>query len=181
MATDRDKHANVLDNRFNRVAFRVRAGTPDRFEALCAYITLREKEADPGIGDFFRFAHLLAVRKEVPLFADRDPGAEAIESRARESSPARRIAEAYATSRENNEDLATAYARREVRWIEGCLSAQPGWADVLDGFSQMKDGLVDHLVRHHRAVYLKMEEAQRVRKDRVDQAALICEEIPANL
>jgi len=180
MATDRDKHANVLDNRFNKHAFRIRTRTPDRFEELCKYITSREREADPNIADLFRFAHLLAVRKEVPLFADRDPGLDAIEARARETSPARRIAEAYASLRETGEDLATAYARREVRWVEGCIEGQSDWPDARESFLEMRDELVEHLATHHRAAFLGMEQAQRSRQEPASQRDIINEEIPAN-
>jgi hypothetical protein len=181
MATDRDRTARVLDKRFNEIAFRIRTATPDAANELCEYILRRDKEADPRIGEFFRLAHRLSVRNEVPLFADRDPSAAAIESRARESTPAQRLAAAYNDVKDSGDDLARAYAQRQIRWVEGCLHSQSDWPDARDSFAVLKTEAIEMLAARHRALFLRIEPLPRRRKSEVDQSALVNEGFPASL
>lgn len=180
MATDRDRTARVLDKRFNKIAFRIRTATPDAASELCEYILMREREADPRIGELFRMAHRLSVRNEVPLFSDHDPGAAAIESRARESTPARRLAAAYDDLKDSADDLALAYAKRGIRWIEGCLNSQSDWPDARDSFALLKAQAADLLATRHRAIFLRIEPLPQRRKPEVDQRALVNEGFPAS-
>lgn len=181
MATDRDRTASVLDKRFNEIAFRIRTATPDAVSELCDYIVMRDKEADPRLKEFFGFAHRLSVRNEVPLFADRDPVAAAIETRARESTPARRLAAAYDDTKDSADDLARAFAKRQIRWIEGCLQSQTDWPDARDSFASIKADALELLAARHRAMFLGIGTLPQRRKIEVDQSALLNEGFPASL
>lgn len=181
MATDRDRTAKVLDARFNKIAFRIRIGAPDSAREIAQYIFKRDREADPRIAEFFRFAHRLSVRKEVPLFPDRDPNAATLESRARESTSARRLAAAYDDVQSSGDDLALSYAKHQVRWMEGCLQTQPDWPDARNGFAAIKADAIEELAAMHRAEHLGIEPLQQRRKDKIDQATLVNEPFPASL
>lgn len=180
MATDRDRYAQTLDKRFNKIAFRIRTATPDAVDELCKYVVHREREAEPRLPELFREAHLLRTRREVPLFPDKDPSLALMEQRGRESSPARRLAEAFVDAQTTGDEIAIAYAKREARWVEACLATQSDWPDARLPFALLKSQLVQKLAEHHRTIYLRMEPAQRTHKDKSDQSDLVRIEFPAN-
>jgi hypothetical protein len=178
VAADRDKFASKLDKRFDAIAYALQVYGSGAISRLCDYIQMREAEPDKTLGAMFREADRVLTRGAAPLFDDHDPEADRIRARGRDSHSASRLAAAFDDSRRNGGDLALALARRQVRWVEGCLATQKDWPEARASFRDVSRGTISELARRHRERYLGIGDRVPRRRTAVDQTAILAERIP---